>query len=65
MWWDLSFKIARQFLDPIAHRKAKIVYNFGLSECNKVKTSQSKTKAHRMHRLKIFEAVTVLFSVIK
>ena len=24
-------------LDPIALRKAKIVYNFGLSECNRVK----------------------------
>ena len=25
------------FFKPIAHRKAKIVYNFGLSECNRVK----------------------------
>ena len=24
-------------INPIAHRKAKIVYNFGLSEWNKVK----------------------------
>ena len=24
-------------LDPIALRKAKIVYNFGLTECNRVK----------------------------
>ena len=24
------------FLNPIALRKAKIVYNFGLSECNRV-----------------------------
>ena len=23
-------------LNPIAHRKAKIVYNFGLSECSRV-----------------------------
>ena len=22
--------------NPFAHRKAKVVYNFGLSECNKV-----------------------------
>ena len=27
-------------LNPIAHRKAKIVYNFGLSECNRVKLEQ-------------------------
>ena len=25
------------FFNPIALRKAKIVYNFGLSECNRVK----------------------------
>ena len=25
------------FLRPLARRKAKIVYNFGLSECNRVK----------------------------
>ena len=25
-------------LNPVALRKAKIVYNFGLSECNRVKT---------------------------
>ena len=28
---------ADSFLNPIALRKAKIVYNFGLSECNRVK----------------------------
>ena len=27
------------YLNPIAFRKAKIVYNFGLSECNKVKVN--------------------------
>ena len=27
----------RVFFNPIALRKAKITYNFGLSECNKVK----------------------------
>ena len=26
-------------LNPVALRKAKIVYNFGLSECNRVKLS--------------------------
>ena len=32
--------IARQMLlNPIALRKAKIAYNFGLSECSKVKAS--------------------------
>ena len=24
-------------INPVAHRKAKIIYNFGLSECNRVK----------------------------
>ena len=28
-------------LNPIALRKAKIVYNFGLSECNRVKANRS------------------------
>ena len=27
-------------LNPIALRKAKIVYNFGFSECNRVKNSR-------------------------
>ena len=27
---------SRLFFNPVAHRKAKIVYNFGLSECNRV-----------------------------
>ena len=30
------------YINPIALRKAKIVYNFGLSECNRVK-NQSLT----------------------
>ena len=30
-------------LNPIALRKAKIVYNFGLSECNRVKAYKMKT----------------------
>ena len=29
-------------LNPIALRKAKIVYNFGLSECNRVKKSSPR-----------------------
>ena len=28
-------------VNPIAHRKAKIVYNFGLSECNRIKGKQN------------------------
>ena len=36
-----------ELLKPIALRKAKIVYNFGLSECNRVKMSfQSKLHFH-------------------
>ena len=30
--------IGQSFLNPIALRKAKIVHNFGLSECNRVKS---------------------------
>ena len=30
--------------NPIALRKAKIVYNFGHSECNRVKASKTKRK---------------------
>ena len=26
-----------KFINPFAHRKTRIVYNFGLPECNKVK----------------------------
>ena len=33
-------------LNPIALRKAKIVYNFGLSECNRVKP-ETKTRTVR------------------
>ena len=40
------FTVNPQF-NPIALRKAKIVYNFGLSECNKVKSHES-SKMSRM-----------------
>ena len=30
-------KVSYKLLNPIALRKAKIVFNFGLSECNRVK----------------------------
>ena len=44
------------FVNPIALRKAKIVYNFGLSECNKVKkVNMHRVLIHlRYQRLKIF-----------
>ena len=32
-----SSDFSKVCFNPIAPRKAKIVYNFGLSECNKVK----------------------------
>ena len=31
-------KITQQIFNPIALRKAKIVYNLGLPECNRVKS---------------------------
>ena len=38
--WELIFS-----LNPIALGKAKIVYNFGLSECNRIKSRPSYRKA--------------------
>ena len=32
-----QFRVKRALFNPTALRKAKIVYNFGLSECNRVK----------------------------
>ena len=37
MWCEPWLILALSFLNPIALRKAKIVYNFGLSECSRVK----------------------------
>ena len=34
-------------LNPIALRKAKIVYNFGLFECNRVKVQKKKEKKNK------------------
>ena len=34
----MYFLLLDDLVNPIALRKAKIVYNFGLSECNRVKT---------------------------
>ena len=34
-----NFEFTFVFFNPVALRKAKIVYNFGLSECNRVKPS--------------------------
>ena len=48
------------FLYPIAFRKTKIVYNFGLSECNKVKNrphfgsvvlSREQTGSHKSYEI--------------
>ena len=33
---ELLFRTGRLFICPIALRKTKIAYNFGLSECNRV-----------------------------
>ena len=33
-WWSNASVFERVYLNPIAIRKAKIVYNFGLSKCN-------------------------------
>ena len=35
-----KYKLASLTLNPIALRKAKIVCNFGISECNRVKAQQ-------------------------
>ena len=34
--WNFT-AVSALFFNPIAHRKAKIAYNFGHSECNRVK----------------------------
>ena len=36
---DCDTITASNIINPIALRKAKIVYNFGLSECNRVKAA--------------------------
>ena len=38
---EFSFELKDSF-NPIALRKAKIVYNFGFSECNRVKYAEYK-----------------------
>ena len=38
----MSFESTIVFLNPIALRNAKIVYNFGLSECNWVHIKAKK-----------------------
>ena len=42
------------FVYPIALRKAKIVYNFGLSECNRVKSECNRSNNKLMHELFVF-----------
>ena len=41
-------------MNPVALRKAKIVYNFGLSECNRVKKINCAFKGHKDHIFAIF-----------
>ena len=38
---DYLLVILRAVVNPVALRKAKIVYSFGLSECRRVKTIQT------------------------
>ena len=38
---SLKLKNCLRFVNPIVLRNAKIVYNFGLSECNTIKVSLS------------------------
>ena len=37
-------------LNPIALRKTKVVYNFGVSECNSVKQSNKQKKKNVQNR---------------
>ena len=36
--------------NPVAPRKAKIVYNFGLSRCNRVKVSSTRWQECKMEQ---------------
>ena len=36
VWWN--FRVIQNDINPFSLRKAKIVYNFGFSECNRVNT---------------------------
>ena len=44
LWKMMEENGTWKYLNPIALRKAKIVYNFGLSECNRVKLNEWATE---------------------
>ena len=46
-------------LNPITLRKAKIVYNFGLSECNRVKIFEDKMIIMILCNFVFLEAVSI------
>ena len=48
---DLWMTRFRNVFNPIALRKAKIVYNFGLSECSRVKLEHQSLVVHATHTL--------------
>ena len=50
-------------VNPIALRKAKIVYNFGLSECNRVKGTNFHLLAYILHLMSRFSKVQSCSSV--
>ena len=48
--WAVNLFKKDCFLNPIALRKAKIAYNFGLSECNRVKEKNLVQKKIRLNK---------------
>ena len=50
--------VVKDIVNPIALRKAKIVYKFGLSECNRVNSA-------RTHELKYANSLRSYFAVQK
>ena len=58
-WWRNKVKYQFTF-NPIALRKAKIVYNFGLSECNRVKeTLPNNYSKHTIMNVKLTKPITI------
>ena len=49
-------------VNPIVLRKAKLVYSFGLSECNRVKKNNCAFKGHKDH---IFLQYFLIFLTVK
>ena len=42
-----AIKVCTRLIKPIALSKAKIVHNFGLSECNRVQKMESQKMGYR------------------